>query len=101
MLPPIKSFYSCNPLGHLDTGSTLLPTASYDESNNGWDTFEPFFSSDIADPPEECSGDPSCIFDYHVTGDISVALTSMTISMENNDTLIGLGEWKLPQLPHC
>ena len=61
--------------------------------NMGWDTFVPTFSLALTgSPPEECGNDTSCIYDYSVTGSLEVGVSSMTVSMENDENMQTLGE---------
>ena len=69
---------------------TYFSPESYDFYNANSTTFVPVFLSDMNVSSEievACGGDDSCIFDYSVTNDLSIGMSSMVVSMENQETL--------------
>ena len=65
---------------------------SYDDFNSGWNTTIPAFMADFDGVQlEACEGDLQCLFDYAVTGNVSIAVATHTITMENMETVNILG----------
>ncbi len=74
---------------------TYSETESYDFYNANYTTFVPVFLSDMTVPDtilDACGGDASCIFDYSVTNDPSIGVSSLVVSMENEETLEIIGK---------
>ena len=72
--------------------------ASYSEVNDGFATYLPIFLEDIIDNVsqsviDECQNNVQCIYDYAVTGDMSVAMDTLVTSDMNTDLVITLGEY--------
>ena len=77
---------------------TYFEPESYDFYNANSTTYVPVFLSDMnvsAAILDACGGDDSCIFDYSVTNDPSIGVSSMVVSMENQETLEIIGKRKL------
>ena len=69
---------------------------SYDTYNDEWNTFVPVFTDELTQPEDAldvCEGnDLQCIFDYAVTGDMSIAIATHSATLENQDIIDTLGE---------
>jgi len=74
-----------------------IDDTSYSAINDGYRSFIPNFSEDIVsgastEIKEACMNDKQCIYDYVVTGNAEVAMSTYNISMANQDSVIELGE---------
>ncbi len=70
---------------------------SYSAINDGFNSYIPTFTENIitgasAVVRDACMNDQKCIFDYLVTGDEGVGVSTFNISMGNDATVMELGE---------
>ena len=70
---------------------------SYAAINNGYMEHEPLFTEELnatQETMEMCQGNIPCIFDTTVTGNPDIGMSTMDVSMSNNDTIMALSEYK-------
>ena len=90
------TFYSTGHVGRNQSLFQYFDGDSYDTYNDEWNTFVPIFTDELTQPADAmdvCEGnDLQCIFDYTVTGDVSIAIATHRATMENQDIIDILGE---------
>ncbi len=67
---------------------------SYSAINDDYLSHQPVFSDDLSVPQavrEMCQGNPSCIYDSVVTGDMEIGLSTLGVSVTNDESIKTLG----------
>ena len=86
--------------GHLTEDESLfnytIGETSYLAINDGYLTHRPLFSGELNVTQvirDMCQGNPACIYDSMVTGDMEIGLSTLDISATNDQIIQTLGQF--------
>ncbi len=88
-------------IGHLNKSDSFfnysIDNSSYSSNNDGYLSHIPTFTEDILANTSDtvlqmCNNDPKCVYDFSVTGDMDVGLSTLDTAMKNDETVKLIGE---------
>lgn len=72
-----------------------ITNSSYSAINDGYLDHTPVFADEVQASPEVeamCGGNAQCVYDATVTGDMAVGQATLDTSMQNDETVLILGQ---------